>query len=185
MRGLSEYRIRAADSISPPLASGSVSGSVSTRILLRSPSRPSARVPPGFWMLDPGICGRLGVYAEGSAEGSGPPGFWILESVGGWVGCACGPWILDAGICGRLGPVWAARILDSGYWKLGCRRVEGCGPPGFCILQTGNWAVGGRVDGCGPPGFWILDSGNWGGRGGQGRAHSVFCILYSAGDMCM
>ena len=184
MRGLPEYRIRAADSISPPLASGSVSGSVSTRIL---PSALGPRGPPGFWMLDPGICGRLGcVEGSGLCGGLSPPWNLDLGICGrlGWV-CVRAPgfcMLESVGGVGRCGPPGFC-ILDSGNWAV--RWTEGCGPPRFCILYSGNWAVGGRVDGCGPPGFWILDSGNWGGRGGQGSAHSVFCILYSASDMCM
>ena len=97
--------------------------------------RPSARAPPGFWMLDPGICGRFG-------------------------------------------PVWAARILYSGFWKLGCQ-MDG-GVWAAQILYSVFWKVGCRREGRRPPGFWILYSGNWGVEGGRAGAHSVFCILYSA-----
>ena len=154
MRGLSEYRIRAADSISPPLASGSVSGSVSTRILLRSPSRPSARVPPGFWMLDPGICGRLGVCMRRALRRAQPPldsGSWNLWAVGLGVRAAPGFWMLESvGGVGR------------------------CGPPGFWILDSGNWAVGGSR-GVGRPDsvFCILETGlSEGGSTGVGRPDS-------------
>ena len=99
MRGLLEYRISAADSISPPLASGSVSGSVSTRILLRS--RPSARPPldSGSWILESvggWVCMRRALRRAQAPLDSGSwnlwavglgvraaPGFWMLESVGG------------------------------------------------------------------------------------------------------
>ena len=135
MRGLSEYRIRAADSISPPLASGSLSGSVSTRIL------PSALGPPLGAPLDSGC--------------------WILESVGG-LG-RCGP----PGFC----------ILDSGNWAV--RWTEGCGPPRFCILYSGKWAVGGRVDGRPDSGFCILETGVSRGAGPARILYSAFCILHS------
>ena len=116
--------------------------------------RPSARGPPGFWMLDPGICGRFGPVWAARILYSG---FWKL-------GCQ-----MDGG-------VWAAQILYSVFWKLGCRR-EGRRPPGFCILYSGNWAVR-WTEGCGPPRFCILYSGKWavGGRV-DGRPDSGFCIL--------
>ena len=231
MRGLPEYRIRAADSISPPLASAQClaqfpQGFCSSPSALGRPPLDSGcwilesvggwvcvrRALGGLrppWILDPGICGRLGWVCVRA------PGFWMLESVGGWA--VCGPpgfWILDAGICGRLGGVRvrAARILDSGFWKLGCRRVCGCGPPGFWILDSGNWAVGGsRGEGRPDSGFWILDSaatcacdayaweqrwhmsgcwildsGNWAVEArGVGRPDSGFCILHSATCICM
>ena len=160
MRGLSEYRIRAADSISPPLALEGAAGSV-------------------FWMLAP----------------------WNLW--GGWLGGARALWILDSGnwaVGGSTGVGARPRILDSGFWELGCRRgdggvgrpdsafcilysagvcAEGEGPPGFWILETGNWAVGGSR-GVGPPAhsvFWILETGLSEGRRGCGPPG--FCILHS------
>ena len=172
MRGLSEYRIRAADSISPPLALEGAAGSV-------------------FWMLAP----------------------WNLW--GGWLGGGRALWILDSGnwaVGGSTGVGARPRTLDSGFWKLGCRRVEGCGPArAFWILDSGSWGFdmgfesGGAArilhsafcilqatyacfayawgQGCHMSGCWILDSGNWavGGTRGVGRPDSVFCILYSAG----
>jgi len=144
----------------------------SSRFYIRSPSPPLgpgsqfprgfcslSRVegsPPltGFCILDPGICGRLGVCAEGS----GPPGFWIL----------------DPGICGRLG----VRAGAPGYWML--ESVGGVGRRGpaadsvFCILETG--LSEGRSTGVGRPDsvFCILEA--WASRvaGPPG-----FCILYS------
>ena len=191
MRGLSEYRIRAADSISPPLALEGAAGSV-------------------FWMLAP----------------------WNLW--GGWLGGARALWILDSGnwaVGGSTGVGARPRTLDSGFWKLGCRRVEGCGPArAFWILDSGSWGFdmgfesGGaarilhsafcilrvcvrRARGLLDSGFWkletglsegrgvwarprILYSGFWKlgcrrGDGGVGRPDSAFCILYSAGDICM
>ena len=116
MRGLSEYKIRAADSISPPLAFGGGPGSVSSGFCSARPGRGLSPAPrPGFWILYSGL-----------SEGRG---------------------------------VWAAR--------------------GFWILYSGNWAVGGTVDGCGPPGFCILDSVFWGVEGGRAARilYSAFCIL--------
>ena len=179
MRGLPEYRIRAADSISPPLASGSVSGSVSTRIL---PSALGPRGPPGFWMLDPGICGRLGCV-----EGSG----------------LCGglrpPWNLDLGICGRLGwvcvrapgfcmleSVWAVWAgvgrPDSVFWILETglsdgRRGVGRPDSVFCILETGLSEGGSTGVGRPDSGFWILETGAVEGGRAVRILYSAFCIL--------
>ena len=113
------------------------------------PSGPPWALDSGCWILE--SVGGWGAWrALGSVEGSGPLGIWILESVGGWVGCVCGPldsvcWNLwCVGGVGRCGPPGFC-ILDSGNWAV--RWTEGCGPPRFCILYSGNWAVGGRVDG--------------------------------------
>ena len=179
MSGLSEYRIRAADSISPPLAFGGGPGSVSTRILLRSAESRARPPDSGCWILE-SADGWVCVFAEGLA----PP--WILDAgsrnlwaVG--LGVRARPWILDAGICGQCGPVWARpRILDSGFWILGCRRVEGCGPPadsGFWILNSG--LSDRRSTGVGRPDsvFWILEAGvsRVAGPPGFCILHSVFC----------
>ena len=78
--------------------------------------------------------------------------------------------ILDAGswnlwavgcVCGGLGAPW---ILDSVSWKLGCRR-DGRQVWAARILYSVFWKLGRR--------------------GWQDRPDSVFCILYSARDMCM
>ena len=170
MRGLPEYRIRAADSISPPLALEGAAGSV-------------------FWMLAPwnlwgGWLGGAralwildsGNWAVGGSRGVGPPahsGFWILEAGASTrVSRVAGPpgfCILHSVFCGCVcGGRGAARILHSA----------------FCILQATcacfayAWGQGCHMSGC-----WILDSGNWavGWTRGVGRPDSVFCILYSAG----
>jgi hypothetical protein len=122
-------------------------------------------------MLDPGICGRLGVCAEGS----GPPGFWILYpgnwAVGGTVD-RCGPpgfCILYSGSLGVEGGR-TARILYSVF----------CILPATCACDAYAWEQGWHMSGC-----WILDSGNWAVRGTTGVwaariLYSVFCILPAA-----
>ena len=151
MRGLSEYKIRAARSISPPgglwwrLDPG---GSVSTWIL---PSdQPGRRVEGSGGGLDSGgwilVCGRCVCGGAGRPDS----GFWILETVGAvGLGVRAGSgdsgfWILES--VGAVGLGVRAGARDSGFWIL---------EPG---LSTG------RVDGCGgagrpDSGFWILETG--------------------------
>ena len=172
MRGLPEYRIRAADSISPPLASGSASGSVSTRIL---PSALGPRGPPGPWILDAGswnlwaVGVRGGLWALWRAQAPLESGSWNLWAVG--LGVCAGPWILYAGICGQCGPVWAARILYSGFWKLGCQ-MDG-GVWAAQILYSVFWKLGCRREGRRVWAARILYSGFW------KLGPCAFCILHS------
>ena len=137
MRGLSEYRIRAADSISPPLALEGAAGSV-------------------FWMLAPWNLwgGWLG----------GPRALWILDS-GNWaVGGATGVWaarILHSAFCilqatyacfayawGQGCHMSGCWILDSGNWAVGGTRGVGRPDSVFCILYSA-----GRIYACDAYGY--------------------------------
>ena len=136
--------------------------------MLRSAgSRARGPLDSGCWILE-SVGGWVRVRR---ARGPLDSGCWILESVGGWV-CvrrARGPLdsgSLDPGICGRLG----VRAEGSGPLDSGSLDPGICGRLGWVCVRP-------------PPGFWILDSGNWAVRrddGGVGRPDSVFCILYSA-----
>ena len=113
-------------------------------------------------------------------EGSAPLGIWILESVGGWVGCVCGP--LDS-VCWNLWAVWAGvGRPDSVFWILETglsdgRRGVGRPDSVFCILETGLSEGGSTGVGRPDSGFWILETGAVEGGRAVRILYSAFCIL--------
>ena len=68
-------------------------------------------------------------------------------------------------------------MLDSGFWKLGCRR----GVAAACILYSVFCILPAAYA---RPHVHVMHIHVSGGRRCVGRPDSVFCILYSAGRIC-